>query len=71
MSRTRAGRTLTAVSDRARWFRTRLVQDAEGRLVGVEGLTGGALKDRSGAPLEGRLSDSEAIVPTYRILEDL
>lgn len=54
-------RTLTMVSDRGRWFRTRMVLDGAGRLTGLDGLAGGPLHGPDGRVLSGRMTDSEEL----------
>ncbi|WP_206933874.1 esterase-like activity of phytase family protein [Roseococcus thiosulfatophilus] len=54
--------TLTAVSDRGRWWRARLELDAAGAPRAVSGVRHGPLRDAAGAPLRGIThGDAEAL----------
>ncbi|HYZ33638.1 MAG TPA: esterase-like activity of phytase family protein [Crenalkalicoccus sp.] len=54
--------TITAVSDLAHWMTARLVLDATGRPVGLEGLRTGPLRNDAGRPLaRGYFGDSESL----------
>lgn len=55
------GRMLTMVSDRGHWFRTRLVHDSDGRLIGTEGLESAPLLDRQGRPVMRPFHDAEGL----------
>ncbi len=53
--------TLTAVSDRGRWWRAPM-RLSEGRLAGIGDVTHGPLRDAAGAPLgQGANADSESL----------
>lgn len=53
--------TLSAVSDRGRWWQARLRLDAEGGPAGLEAVRHGPLRDSAGAPLRGSARDAEAL----------
>jgi hypothetical protein len=53
--------TLTAVSDRGRWWQAPLRLDDRGRPLGIGTPRHGPLRDAGGAPLRGRAADAEAL----------
>ena len=53
--------TLTAVSDRGRWCRARLVLSPEGVPLGLEAPRSGPLRDIAGRPFQGFLGDAECL----------
>lgn len=64
------GRRMTAVSDRGRWFRARLVTDDAGRLTGLADAAIYPMLGQDGRPLRPPLTDAEALVqePDGRLL---
>ena len=54
------GGAVTAVSDRARWLRFRLIIN-EGRLIGAEGAATAPILYRHGRPLPGEAGDAEGL----------
>jgi hypothetical protein len=54
--------TLSAVSDRGRWWQARLRLDTDGQPRALEELRHGPLRGASGQPLSGREADAEALV---------
>lgn len=54
--------TLSAVSDRGRWWQARLRLDAEGQPRALEEVRHGPLRGANGQPLSGRAGDAEALV---------
>jgi hypothetical protein len=53
--------TLSAVSDRGRWWQARLRLDAEGRPLALEDPRHGPLRGANGQALSGRAGDAEAL----------
>lgn len=56
------GRTLWGISDRGTWFKGRLQLTRGGALVGLQGVTMGALLDPDGRPLRGKQTDAESLI---------
>lgn len=54
--------TLSAISDRGRWWQARLVLDAAGQPRALEEVRHGPLRDATGLPLRGRMGDAESLV---------